>query len=226
MNPQERDILLSFLSRFNQIPVQFPEPEADHLIRQAIGRRPDALYLLVQKAVLQEMALQQAEQKIQELENALRAAQTTQKPVQSSGFLGSVFGSGSSTGRRRGGWGDDPDTTVASNPPIQNRWDSGYAPPPPAPVQPSRGGGMGGFLTAAAATAAGVAGGALLFQGVKSFFGGNESTPIQASSYEDAPSENQYGDTPPAIPSENSFSAEEAAPDFSTDSGGDDSSWV
>jgi len=217
MNPQERDILLSFLNRFNQIPTQFPEPEADHLIRQAIGRRPDALYVLVQKAVLQEMGLQQAEQKIQELENALRAAQTTHKPAQSGGFLGNIFGSGSNTGQRRGGWSDDPSTTVAPNSPIQNRWDSSYAPPPPAPVQPSRGGGMGGFLTAAAATAAGVAGGALLFQGAKSFFGGQAPQPIQGSSYEDTSQE---------LPAESNLPTEEPTPDFSPDSGGDDSSWV
>ncbi|CAK0750050.1 conserved hypothetical protein [Gammaproteobacteria bacterium] len=172
MLPQEREILTNFLNRFSNIPPQSPDPEANALIRQAI-RRPDAAYLLVQQALVHEIGLQQAEQRIQELEQELQSTRAAVAPVPGAAqgsFLGNMLG------KRRGGWSDAP---VA--PPVRNGWNQGptFA-PPSAPIM-QRGGGVGGFLASAAATAAGVAGGALLFEGVRNFMGGSSTSGASAS---------------------------------------------
>jgi len=170
MHPQERNLLRNFLDRFNHIPPQTPDPEANALIHQAV-QRPDAAYLLVQQALVQEVGLQQAEQRIQQLEQELQAARSSTASASGGGsFLSGILGG------RRGGWTDAP-----ASPSVAPATRSGWGPneqnafvAPTPPVQ--RGGGFGGFLASAAATAAGVAGGALLFEGVKNFMGGQNDT--------------------------------------------------
>jgi hypothetical protein len=60
-------------------------------------------------------------------------------------------------------------------------------------VDPARGSAGGGFLQGALQTAAGVAGGALLFQGIKSLFGGEEGGAAGASGA------SPWGDAKPAL---------------------------
>jgi hypothetical protein len=58
MTPQEREPLSSLLQQMTQTQVGQKHAEADALIREAAARQPDATYLLVQRAMGLEYALQ------------------------------------------------------------------------------------------------------------------------------------------------------------------------
>ena len=140
-------MLLDLTSKIAQAPAPQIDPEADQLIKSQIGQRPDALYLLTQTVIIQNLALDRARQQIQQLQ---QQASQPQQPRPGTSFLG-------------------------QQPPPLGATPYG-APPPqysaPAP-QPSSGGGSS-FLRSAATTAAGVAAGALAFEGIRSLFGGVE----------------------------------------------------
>ncbi len=152
MTPQERQLLESLASRIAGTAVPQKDPEAEALIREKLGTKPDALYILTQTVLIQEMALNQANTRIHDLQQ-----QSAQPPQQPTSFLGRLFGSGA--------------PQQSAPPPPQ------YAPPPQYPPQyepvqyqqaPSQG---SSFLRSAATTATGVAAGALAFEGIESLFG-------------------------------------------------------
>ena len=187
MTPQEKELITTLLGRLKQAGGQPKDPEAEALIRQGLAEQPDAPYYLVQTVLIQEMALNQAQQRISELE---RQCAQPQKPTS---FLGGLFGGGAGRGDQQQGGGTVPSSGPWSRAPQpqspppsggpQAYGQPGYPPQPgyPSPGYPPPGYGgqpmMGmaqggsGFLRSAAATAAGVAGGALLFQGIQSMFG-------------------------------------------------------
>lgn len=180
MEPQERDLITTLLTRLQNASGQPRDPEADKMIRQAMIQMPDAPYYLVQTVLIQDLSLHNAQNRITELEQQLTALSPPQQQ-QPTSFLGGLFGrsqplpSGSSVPPSGGPW-----TRVQqSAPPAQYAQPQyaqpGYAQPQPG-YAPQGGlfggaGGGGGFLRSAAATAAGVAGGALLFEGISSLFG-------------------------------------------------------
>ncbi len=152
MQPQERELIAGLFDRLRPFESQPRDPEAEALIRDAIARQPAAPYLLVQTVLVQEQALKAAQQRIAELEANAGGAPA------SSGFLGSA--------PRLGPWGAQP----AAQAPAQ------AAPATRSPLQAALSGqpaGGGGFLRSAMATAAGVAGGALLFEGIRGLMGHN-----------------------------------------------------
>jgi hypothetical protein len=153
MNSEERRILTQFLDQLAGVKGVERDPEADKLIAEAVARQPDAAYLLVQKALLQEQALTGAKARIEALQGQLRQSRGA-APAARGSFLGS-----------------DPwaAPTRQAAPPAGNWPGAG----PVAPGMPGMGfgGGMGSFLGTAAATAAGIAGGAFLFQGIESLLG-------------------------------------------------------
>jgi uncharacterized protein len=177
MTPQERDLISALLARLQQQSGAARDPEADALIREAGAKIPDALYLLVQTVLIQDMALHDAQNRIAELEKTRGTASASEappsflppRPAQGVSTQGSVPSAGK--------WSN----TSAGAPPS-------YAPPPNAApmAPPAPGYGYGGygtgygpqmltgggssFLRQAAATAAGVVGGSLLFQGLHSMF--------------------------------------------------------
>jgi hypothetical protein len=112
----------------------------------------------VQTVLVQEQALKAAQERIAELEAKAGAAAQA-----SSGFLGSA--------PRIGPWGSQPAAQGASAAPPSTRS------PLQAALAPQAGGGAagggGGFLRTAMMTAAGVAGGALLFEGIRGLMGSN-----------------------------------------------------
>ena len=57
MNDRERQLLSGFLDNLTRAKVSNRDPEADAMIRDAVARQPDAAYLLVQQALLQQAAL-------------------------------------------------------------------------------------------------------------------------------------------------------------------------
>ena len=154
MQPEERDLITGLFSRLNGFEAQPRDPEADRLIAQSIAGQPGAPYLLVQTVLVQEQALKAAQTRIAELEAKAAAAPAP-------GFLASA--------PRMGPWGN------ASVPPTQPVQQAPAAPAfTPAFAQQAAGG--GGFLRQALTTAAGVAGGALLFEGIRNMMGHNPGT--------------------------------------------------
>ncbi|MBS0539497.1 MAG: DUF2076 domain-containing protein [Proteobacteria bacterium] len=153
MQPEERDLIGGLFGRLKPFENQPRDPDADRLIGSAIASQPGAPYLLVQTVLVQEQALKAAQDRIAELE-----AKTAAAPAP--GFLASA--------PKIGPWGraSVPSTPAAS--------------PAAAPPQAQMGGG-GGFLRQALTTAAGVAGGALLFEGIRNMLGHNPG-PFGASS--------------------------------------------
>jgi hypothetical protein len=155
MTQDERNMLADLANKIAQTPVPQPDPEAEDFIRKNIGSRPDALYLMTQTVLIQNMALQQAQHQIQDLQ------QRMSQPVQT----------GSAGGGGFVGHGTPPQYSQQS--PYQQQGPQ-YSSPPPQytsapPVAPPPSG-MSGFLRGAAQTAAGVAAGTLAVQGIESLF--------------------------------------------------------
>jgi len=142
MTLQESQLLQDFLDQLAQVRGVRKDPEAQAMIQKALAQQPDAPYLLVQRAMLLEQALNQAKGQIAQLER------------QSGNLSGGVSA-----------WNQTPQEPSRSAPP------SGSAPPAPQPRSGLLSSGTGSFFGSAAATAAGVAGGAFLFQGLEDLFG-------------------------------------------------------
>ena len=75
MSPQDSQMLHDFLNQLIQARGIQKDPEADALIQRAVAQQPDAAYLLVQRALLLEQALNGAKEQIAQLENQVRNAQ-------------------------------------------------------------------------------------------------------------------------------------------------------
>jgi uncharacterized protein len=211
MTPQERDLITQLLGRLAQTGGQAKDPEADQLIRDAVASRPDAPYYLVQTVLIQDMALHNAQSRIQALEQQLAAAKPA--PAQPTSFLGGLFVGGPAATNPASGSvpsaGPWSRPAPAAAPPQQQaapQWQGqpGYG--QPAYPQPGYGPGMmgmgggSGFLRSAATTAAGIAGGALLFQGIQSMFGSHAGGILSGTSMQPGLSEtvinNYYGSDP------------------------------
>ena len=87
MNAEEQRLLTGFLDQLKGIRGIQKDPDADLLIRKVAGEQPDALYLLVQKALIQDQALSGARQQIMALERQLEDARTPSGTSSSGGFL-------------------------------------------------------------------------------------------------------------------------------------------
>jgi hypothetical protein len=173
MEPQERDLITTLLTRLQSAGEQPKDAEADALIRQAMTQMPDAPYYLVQTVLIQDLSLHNAENRIAELEKQLASAS---QPQQRTSFLGGLLGGGQpaqGSVPSTGPWTRAPQAAPPPQP--QYAQPPGYAPgygqPAASPMGGMFGGGGNSFLRSAATTAAGVAGGALLFQGISSLFG-------------------------------------------------------
>jgi hypothetical protein len=181
MTDEERRIITAFVERMSGSaampqapsgpwgatgPAQKPnlppvDPEADRLINDLFARYPEARYRITQSAFVQEAALVEASNRIQQLEweveNARRQGQAQAAQAGGGGMFGGLFGGRSNT-----------PMPPAMPPRPQPQFPPGYN--PQAMQQQSRGG--MGFLGTAAAAAAGVAGGMLLGNMLMSAMGG------------------------------------------------------
>ncbi|GKQ54473.1 DUF2076 domain-containing protein [Bradyrhizobium sp. Ce-3] len=195
MTPQERQLIDDLFDRLAKLENAPRDSEAMSAIMQGLRSAPNAVYALVQTALVQDEALKRAHDRIQELEAAVGQQQGAQQ--QGGGFLDSmrdaIFGQGQ-------GQGQQPHGSV---PPVRAPdigggrpvWNSGQAmqqaggygqnygqPPqqygqpqygqPPALGGGAPGGGGGSFLGTAAAAAAGVVGGGLLLSSIRGMMGG------------------------------------------------------
>jgi uncharacterized protein len=159
MNQQERDQLNQLLKPLVEFKLSNKDLEAESLIRDAVARQPDAAYLLVQRVMLLEHALNNAKARIEELQ---KTGQTT------GSFLGS-----DPWAQPASGSGPVPGVGAYQQP--------RYAAPAQAQYQPQPQAGSGifgggsSFLGNLATTAAGVAAGGFLFQGLENLFGHHNS---------------------------------------------------
>lgn len=150
MNSQERDQLSQFLKQLGEVKLAEKDTEAETLIRDTAARQPDATYLLVQRALLLEQALNGAKARIDELQSQLQNSQS---------------------GQRGGFFGNDPWAQPAANPgsvPGAGNYQVPRSAPQP---QPGAFGGGSSFLGNVATTAAGVVAGSFLFQGIENLLG-------------------------------------------------------
>ena len=172
MTPQEEQLLNSLVQRVNQTQLQEKDPDAEALLNRALGTNPDALYILAQSVLVQNIALEQAKAQVANLQQQVQQSQQAQlpppQPARATSFLGSLLGH------------RDPAPAQPAYTPVQQQ---GYAPPPPPPPgyaqvqyeQPQYvpvQGSQPSFLRGAMQTAAGVAAGALAFEGVESILHG------------------------------------------------------
>jgi hypothetical protein len=67
MTEREQQLISGLAERIRNAPAPQIDRDADNLIRQTIGTRPDALYILTQTVLLQEMALNQTKAQLEEL---------------------------------------------------------------------------------------------------------------------------------------------------------------
>ncbi len=157
MIPSDTQKLHDFLGQLIQARGIQKDPEADALIQRAVAQQPDAAYLLVQRALLMEQALDSARSQIVALESQLQQQQKNQHHNQRSGFLDP-----NSWGSRR----------HVSHPQSHHMHyqHAGFGSMGRGVGGLLRGGGGGGLLGSIAATAAGVAAGSFLFHGLDNLF--------------------------------------------------------
>lgn len=187
MTPEERDLIEGVFERMRSVGSIEKDREAEAHINSSVRQIRDSAYMLVQTVIVQDQALQQADERIRELEDMVNQLQAEQEKAKSSSsggsFLGGLFGGGSKPAAAA------PAPTASSSPwggsvPPVGRQSAGYSgpqsgdrspwgnspqpqaqpvqygqPPMQAPAPQAAG---GGFMRSAMTTAAGVAGGVLV----------------------------------------------------------------
>ena len=169
MSPQDTQLLENFLNQLIQARGLPKDPEADAMIQKAVAYQPDAAYLLVQRALLQQQALDNAKAEIANLQRQLQGGQ------QSGGSQGRGFldpnAWGNSAGQRQPTQAYDSQAAGQGYPQQQYQQPSLSSRASNFFRGGTSGGGMGGALGNIASTAAGVAAGAFLFQGLGNLLG-------------------------------------------------------
>lgn len=190
MTPQEQQLLMQLTQRINQTQLQEKDPDAQNLLGRELGANSDALYIMAQTVLVQNMALEQLKSQVEQLKQQLQQAQSQQtpQPAHATSFLGRIFGDKDEAQTQQQtsqqyqqpqqqyqqppqqGWQPVPNYQQAQPPQYGQPQ---YAPPQYAQPQyaPQYGAvpaGQPSFLRGAMQTAAGVAAGALVFEGVES----------------------------------------------------------
>ncbi len=197
MTPQERDVIAGIFDRLKPAANQPRDPEAEQFIADRLREQPYAPYAMAQSVFVQEQALTNLQQRVEELETQLRQtqdrSQAQEKPQAQpqGGFLSGLFGSaGRNEPQQRspgqmaagGAWGGGQQA------PRQGMMNAG----PNQGMQPQGGGQQGGpwggqqqmpqrqgggFMASALTTAAGVAGGMVAGNLLMNAFSGGGSKP-------------------------------------------------
>jgi hypothetical protein len=164
MDGNDQKAIENLFGKLANVERQVPERDGDaeRFIRDRIASQPGAPYYMAQTIVVQEQALENAQQRIAELEAQNAQVPQTAQP-QRGGMFSSMFGSNAAPQRA------DSGTDVERPSPWGQRRDA-------QPIQ-SRG---GGFLAGAAQTAVGVAGGMMLGNAIMGMFGADEAQAAEA----------------------------------------------
>ena len=167
MTRDEREQLVRFLEQLAQAQAVRKDDEADALIRSTCARQADAAYLLVQRAIVLEQAVQNSKNEIARLQDELPQARNPATSARTnSGFIDA------------NSWGNSPPAPTTSAPSV--------APAPSAlPAASAWGSGMLGTI---ATTAAGVVAGNFLYQGIEHLRGKQHTTSALTDSANDAAS--------------------------------------
>lgn len=197
MQAEERDLIADLFNRLKGFETQPRDGEAANFIGALIAQQPGAPYLLTQTVLVQEQALKAAQARIAELEGK----------AQSGGFLSSA--------PKLGPWGAAPAAQApAPAPPTRSPLQAAVAPQPAG----------GGFLRSALATAAGVAGGALLFEGIRGMFNHGSGPFGPSAGYQPSPMAPSMLGPDDSTPLGATDLAHEDLPDDDEDLASDDSS--
>ncbi len=156
MSPQERELLTSFLQQLSQAQAGRKDSEAEAMINAACARQPDAAYLLVQRAMQLDYALQATQAQSARLQTEIE--QLRGGPA---GFL-----DGPNT------WGRGA-TATSSQPTAAAPAGQPRAQPASASQRSTPWG--SGLLGTVAGTAAGVVAGSFLFQGIQGLMCGRDA---------------------------------------------------
>jgi hypothetical protein len=200
-------MLKALVERVNATKLSEKDVDAENLLGKGFSGNSDAVYILAQSVLVQNIALEQARGQLEQAKQQIE--ELKQQPVKSGGFLGGLLGhhaapqQQSTPAGSQSGQGANPQgyqqVYNPQAPEYQAPYQGGYAPqggyqppyqaayPPPSaygvgygPPPPTYGGPMGGgssFLRGAAQTAAGVAAGALAFEGVEALLHGGFGHP-------------------------------------------------
>lgn len=181
---QEEQMLNALVERVNSTQLSEKDMAAEALLARGFANNPDAVYILSQSVLVQNIALEQARAQLTQAQEQVQQLQQSQQPARSTSFLGGLLGHRDpqpppppSGYQQVYAPQSQPDYQAPYNPqyPAQPYGAPQYAPGPPQyagapPSQPS-------FLRGAAQTAAGVAAGALAFEGVESLLHGGFGHP-------------------------------------------------
>ena len=207
MTPQERDLLATFLQQLTQAQAGQKDADAETLIRDAASRQPDANYLLVQRAMALDLALQATQAQMTKLQAEVdqlkEQVRETPKPAASSSFLdANAWGRSGTSGSASPAAAPAPAAFTPAFPPnTPLRAAPGGAPAAAPAAAPASAWGAG-ILGTVATTAAGVVAGSLLYSGIQGMMGHHNQTANAAPPA-----------TPPAAPVPEHQAALEQAPE-------------
>lgn len=168
MEQNEKQMIDGLFNRLQQAESQAGprDREAEARIQEALKQQPTAPYYMAQTILVQEHALENLNQRVQELEKEL-----SERPAGGGGFLGGLFGAGGQTG-------------TAAN---QQR------PVSAAAMSPPPGAGRGGFMGSAMQTAVAVAGGVMVGNMLANMFTGGGTAEAAEQPPADAGSDDTGG---------------------------------
>jgi len=173
VTPQEEQLLNALIDRLSQTSLHEKDPDAEALLNERLAGNPDALYMLAQTVLVQNIALDQAKAQLSQLQQQLQQLQQRPQPAHTTSFLGRLLGD-----RDEGPYPPQQQAPAPGyqqvppqyNPPPPQYGAPQYQPMPYAP--PYAPGAQPSFLRGAFQTAAGVAAGALAFEGIESMLHG------------------------------------------------------
>jgi hypothetical protein len=158
MTLPEKELLTRFLQQLASANAGQKDAEAEALIKDAVGRQPDAGYLLTQRALQLEQLLQASQEQVKALQSELEQARTGS----SRGFL-----------QDSNAWGSRPAPIPAAQQPFgAHNFGSRNSP------GPQGGSWATGLFGNIAATAAGVVAGSFLFQGLQGLMNGDDTATL------------------------------------------------
>jgi hypothetical protein len=166
MTPEERNLVTELFDRLAALENSERDPEADSIIKEGLRRAPNAVYALVQTALVQDEALKRADARITDLEAQLG---NPVEPPRSTSFLGGMREA--LTGRRGSVPTVRPAEASGASPDYHSPPPDYHTPPMPMGGAPGFGSPGGSFLGTAAATAAGVIGGSLMLNSIRGMMG-------------------------------------------------------
>jgi len=190
LNIQEREELNRFLQQLVEARLSAKDSDAERSIEEACARQPNAPYLLVQRCLLLDQALQSAQAEIARLE-----AQKSHREPSASFLDGAAWGNSAAPRASPA----SPAFTPSAAPPTN---------PTPAPTSAWG----AGLLGTVASTAAGVVAGSFLFQGIEHLMGshGTQAGPLSdtgSQTTKTAPESGLLGDSSAASGSIDGLSA-------------------